>query len=109
MTDEEERLEARLGTLLHGAERAPDAAFVARVERAVAAEQRMEAQRRAAWRRLGSEATAAGAVAAAFLLLGRLAPATGEVDLLAFGPAMAAGLSLLLWMGVGMRPFATGR
>ena len=109
MKDENQALEARLGALLRNPERAPDEAFIARVERAVLAEERMAAHRRAAWRRLGSEAAAATAIAAAFLIVGRLTPSAGTVDLTAFGPATAAGMLLLFWMAVGMRPFATGR
>ena len=109
MKDDDEALEARLAVLLRGQERAPDEAFVARIARAVLADERMAAQRRAAWRRLGSEVAAATAVAAAFLLVGRLAPPVGEVDLTAFGAPTAAAMVLLFWMAVGMRPFATGR
>ena len=108
MTDRDP-LDARLEALLRGVERAPDEVFVAHVARAVEAERRMEAHRRAAWRRFASEAIAAVAIAAAFVLVGRLSPPSGEIDLIGFGPATAAGLLLLLWMAVGMRPFATGR
>jgi hypothetical protein len=109
MNDPNSELDARLGAVLRGTERAPDEAFVTRVARAVEAEQRMEMQRRRAWQRLASEALAAAAVAAAFVLVGRLSPAAGKVDMISFAPATAAGLVLLLWMAVGMRPFATGR
>jgi len=109
MTDDPEKLEAGLGALLRAPERSADEAFVARIECAVRLEERMAAQRRTAWRRFGSEAAAAAAIAVAFLIVGRLAPPTGTVDLISFGPATAAALLLLFWMTVGMRPLGAGR
>ena len=106
---DEEALDARIGALLRGADRQPDEAFVARVERALAAERRMEARRRAAWRRFGAEAGASAAVAAAFLLIGRLGPAAQEVDLTNLSPAMAAALLIALWLAVGFRPTLSER
>ena len=106
---EEEAIDARLGALLRGTDRAPDEAFVARLERALAAERRMEAQRRAAWRRFAAEAAASVAVAAAFILIGRVAPDAPELGALASSPLPAAGLLLILWMVVAFRPAAAGR
>ncbi len=104
---DEEAIEAKLGALLRGAEREPDAAFIRRVERALAAERLMDAQRRAAWRSFAAEAAASAAVAAAFVLMGRAAPAAGELGLLTASPVAAAGLLLILWMVVAFRPGAT--
>jgi hypothetical protein len=102
--NEDEAIETRLRALLRGAERGPDEAFVGRVERAVAAERRMEAQRSAAWRRFAAEAAASIAVVIAFALLGRARPAPEELELLASSPLGAAGLLLILWMVVAFRP-----
>jgi hypothetical protein len=102
--NEDEAIEMRLGALLRGAERSPDEAFVARMERAVAAERQMEAQRSAAWRRFAAEAAASVAVATAFVLVGRIGPAPDELGLLASSPLGAAGLLLILWMVVAFRP-----
>ncbi|HEX8215634.1 MAG TPA: hypothetical protein VF582_09225 [Allosphingosinicella sp.] len=104
--NDQESIDARLGALLRGAERGPDDVFVSRVQRAVAAEHRMEAQRRAAWRRFGGEAAASLAVAAAFVLIGRTAPAGADLDLAIASPLPAAGLLLILWMVVAFRPAA---
>jgi hypothetical protein len=106
--NEDEAIDARLGALLRGAERSPDEMFVSRVERALAAERRMEGQRRAAWRRFAGEAAASVAVAAAFVLLGRAGPVPDELELIASSPLPAAGLLLILWMVVAFRP-ATAR
>jgi hypothetical protein len=101
----EEEADRALGALLRGSARAPDEAFVSRVAMAVAAEQRMAARRRSAWGRFCVEAGASAAVAASFVLIGRLSPASGEAaDLTTLSPAMAAGLLLLLWLAVGFRP-----
>ena len=103
---EEEAMDAKLGALLRGPERTPDEAFLSRVERALAAERRMEAQRRAAWRRFAGEAAASVAVAAAFVLIGRGVPAVDDLELAIATPLPAAGLLLILWMVVAFRPAA---
>jgi Na+-transporting NADH:ubiquinone oxidoreductase subunit NqrB len=104
---EQDALDDRLGALLRGAERAPDEAFVARVDRALAAERSMEGQRRAAWGRFGTEAAASAAVGAAFVAIGRAAPAAAALT--SPGPLSAAGLLLILWLFVAFRPAAAGR
>ena len=96
--------DARLGALLRGESGAPDEAFALRVERAVAAERWMEAHRRSAWRRFAAEALASAAVVAAFMLIGRAAPAGADLELVAATPLLAAGLLLILWMIVAFRP-----
>lgn len=106
---EDEAIDARLGALFATPERAPDEAFVARVERAVLAEKKLAAARAAAWRRFRGEAAASVAVVAVFTLLWRLAPEGVALDRLAFGPAAAAVLVLFLWFAVELRPAATGR
>lgn len=99
----------RLSALFAAPEPAPDEAFIGRVERAVLAEQRMATARRALWRRFAVEAAGSIAVAAAFLLLGRLGPFEAGVGGGPFGPGVAAGLVLLLWLAVEMRPVAATR
>jgi len=103
MTDDE-AIDAKLGTLLRGPHVAPDQAFVSRVERALIVERRMEERRHAAWRRFGAEAIASAAVAAAFILIGRIGPVGAETDLTILSPAMAAALLIGLWLVVGFRP-----
>jgi hypothetical protein len=103
-------MDEKIGALLRGSPRAPDDAFVSRVQRIVDAEQRMEAQRRAAWRRFAAEALASAAIALAFILVARLDRAVGgEVDLTALSPAMAAAMLIGLWLAVGFRPAAAGK
>ena len=106
MTDDELG-DARLGALLRGEARAPDEGFAMRVERALGAERAMEAQRRTAWRRFAAEALASAAVVAAFMLIGRAAPASVDLELIAATPLPAAGLLLILWMIVAFRPAAS--
>ena len=107
MTDDQE-LDARLGALLRGPDAPPDAAFVRRIERLVAVEQRIEKARRAAWRRFAAEAAASGAVLAAFLLLGRLGADSGADAAGFLSPATAAVLLIGLWFAVELRPAASG-
>jgi hypothetical protein len=99
----------RLAALFAAPDPAPDEAFVGRIERAVLAEQRMAAARRALWRRFAIETAGSIAVAAAFLLLGRLGPFVVDVGRGPFSPAVAAGLVLLLWLAVEMRPVPATR
>jgi hypothetical protein len=105
----EEALDAKLGELLKGAERGPDEIFLARMERALVAERRMEARSRLVWRRFAVEVIASIAVAAAFVLIGRAAPAAEEIGLIASGSLPAAGLLLILWMVVEFRPAGAAR
>lgn len=98
----------KIAALFAAPERAPDEAFVARVERAVLAEQGMRAARAAAWRRFGVECAASAAIISAFRLLWRLAPAELPLDQLPVGPAAAAILVMGLWFAVELRPSATG-
>lgn len=99
----------RIAALFAAPERAPDEAFVARIERAVLAERRMKAARAAAWRRFAVECAASGAIVTAFYLLWRLGPANLPLDQLPVGPAAAAILVLGLWFGVELRASAAGR
>ncbi len=103
MTEDE-----KIAALFAGTERAPDEAFVARIERAVLAEQRMAAARRALWRRFAVESVASGAIIAAFYLLWRLSPEL-TLDQMPIAPTAAAILVLFLWFGIELRPAATGR
>ena len=103
MTDDE-----RIAALFASPDRAPDETFVARIERAVRAEQRMAATRRTAWRRFAIECVASAAIVVVFGLLRRLGPA--ELPLDQFPPAAAAAMLVLgLWFAVELRPAAIGR
>ena len=107
---EEEDIDARIGAALRGSNRDPDPVFLARVERALLAERRMEAQRRSAWRRFAAEAAATIAVAVAFVVIARAGPAPGDLERIAASPASAATVLLLIWLVVAFRPApATGR
>lgn len=103
---DDERLDTRLAELFAPRQRLTDAAFVTRVERAVAADRHLAAARKSAWRRFSYEAAASGAVAAAFVLLGRLAPFSFELGAGAMSPAVVAALVLGLWYVVELRPGA---
>ncbi|HEV2816190.1 MAG TPA: hypothetical protein VGW40_03070 [Allosphingosinicella sp.] len=100
----------RIAALFASPERAPDEAFVARIGRAVRAEQRLAAARRTAWRRFTVECAASAAIVTAFDLVWRLAPAELDLTQLPAAPAAAAAvLVLALWFAVELRPAATGR
>ena len=99
----------RIAALFALPERAPDEAFVARIERAVLAEQRVAAARRTAWRRFAAECAASAAIVAVFDLLWRLRPAELPLAQLPAAPAAAAALLVLgLWFAIELRP-AAGR
>jgi len=104
MTDDE-----RIAALFASPDRAPDEAFVVRIERAVRAEQRMAATRRSAWRRFAIECVASVAIVVVFGLLRRLGPAQLPLDQFPVAPAAAAMLMLGLWFAVELRPAAIGR
>lgn len=108
MTDDD-RIDEALTSLFAALPSPPDEAFVARIGRMVAAEQRLAAARARAWRRFRGEAVAGAAVIAAFALVWRLAPPEPTLEQLAFGPAAAALLLLFFWFGIELRPAATGR
>ena len=101
--------DARLAALFAEPARAPDEAFVARVERALAMERRFAAARRATWKRFLVEAAASAAVVAAFQLLWRLGRAAPEASAPALVPAAAAVLALLFLYGLVLKPAAVGR
>jgi hypothetical protein len=103
MTEDE-----RIAALFAAPERTPDEAFVARVARAVFAEQRMAVARTALWRRFAIECVASAAMIAAFYLLWRLSPELA-LDQAPVAPAAAAILVLFLWLGVELRQFADER
>jgi hypothetical protein len=108
MTDED-RIDAGLSALLAEPEGAPDQAFVARIRRAVLAEQKMAAARRAVWRRFAVETLGSVAAVGAFYLLWRMAPADIEVSSLTLAPFMAASFVLFLWLGLGLKPAGAER
>jgi len=105
----EPNLDALLKLELLGPETAPDDAFVARVRTAIDLEERIAARRIAAWRRFSAEAAGSAATAAAFVLMGRLSPASGQVDLLTFPPAAGAALVLAIWLLIGLKPAGKSR
>lgn len=104
--NEDEVIDIRLAALLAEPERGPDEAFVGRMHRAVAAEQKIEASRRAAWRRFGYEAVASAAVAVAFVLIGRMGPLEVALGQGPLSPATAGVIILAIWFGVELRPGA---
>jgi hypothetical protein len=103
----DDRIDAYLRDLLGAPDPAPDEAFVARVERAVIAEQKMAAARRTSWQRFAVETCGSLAVIGAFFVLGRMAPGDMEIGRLSVAPMMAAGSLLVLWLGLGIRPAIT--
>ena len=82
----------------------PDEHFVSRVDRAVMAEQKMLAAQAAMWRRFAVEFIGAAAVIAAFYLLWKIAPSGVAVDPLMNAPGLAAGMVILLWLAVQLKP-----
>ena len=105
MTEDE-----RIAALFASPDRAPDEAFVARIERAVRAEQRAAAARRTAWRRFAIEFAASAAIVVAFGLLRRLGATELPLGQLPVAPAAAAAILVLgLWFAVELRPAAAGR
>ena len=104
--NEDDRIDARLAAMLTAPEQAPDEAFVARMHRAVMVEQRIAASRRAVWRRFRYEAAASAAVAASFVLIGRLAPLEVALGQGPLSPAAIGALVLALWFAVELRPAA---
>jgi len=106
---EDELADARLSALFAVPQGAPDEAFIDRIQRAVLIEERLASARRTAWRRFAVEAAASAAVAATFVLLGRLAPLTLELGEGPLSPAVTGALILGLWFMVELRPAATER
>jgi hypothetical protein len=102
-------VEEHLGALLRGPAAPADTAFVARLERRLDAERRLEEARRAAWSRFAREASATAALLTAFMLLGRATPGAATAAAGASAPALAAALLLALWFLVELRPSAAGR
>lgn len=102
-------VDSKLRELLAEPERAVDEAFVARVDRAVAAEQAIVARQAAMWRRFFAEAAGSAAVVGAFYLLSRMAPSELSIDQLTLAPVIAASMVLFLWFGVELRPAITGK
>ena len=97
----------KIAALFESVGRDPDEAFVARMARMVAAEQKLAAARQSAWRRFAGECAAAAAIVTAFDLIWRLTPADLRLDQLFAAPAAAAAVLLLaLWAAVELRPAA---
>jgi len=97
----EAETDARLCALLALPDEFPDEIFTARVARAIHAEARLAAARRASWRRFAVDCAGTGAALAVFLLLGRAAPPS---DVLTWGPALAGLAMLGFWVLAAMRP-----
>ena len=104
MTD----IDSKLSELLAHPATPPDESFVARVDRAVIAEERIIASQSALWRRFAAEAVGSAAIVTAFYLLWRVAPAEVALEELSLAPVAAAGMLLLLWLGTAFRPAAAG-
>lgn len=101
----DETIDAALTALFAVPDPAPDPAFVARVDRAVRAEQAVRAARAGAWRRFRGEALATLTVTGVFALLWRFAGALGpDGRAVSAIPATAAFLMLGLWGLVAFRP-----
>jgi len=81
----------------------PDEAFVARVNCAIIAEQKMRAARTAMWRRFAAELAGTVAVVAAFYLLWKMAPGDIGIGPLMHAPGVAAFMILFMWLGVQWR------
>lgn len=97
-------MDLRLASLLALPKSAPDPAFEDRVMRAVLAEKRLVAARRAAWTRFAAEMCATGAAILVFVLLARFSPAESGDFVPLFSPAAAGLLLLGLWVAVSVRP-----
>jgi hypothetical protein len=98
-------LDTALAALLVAGEREPDEAFVLRVSRQVAAEERLRAVRQSAWRKFGMEVVGTSAALAAFILLSRLgAPGPEGAEIGLFSPALVAIMLVALWVVAGTRP-----
>ncbi len=100
MTDGDEILDRLLADALAPADRAADPAFVARVDRAIVADEIYRRQRGALWRRLGGEMLAIGAVGASLAVISRV-PDLRDVQAGLSGVALAALAALpllLLWI-----------
>lgn len=102
MTD----VDSKLAALLAAPALPPDEAFVARVSGAIVAEQRIRAARDAMWRRFAIELAGTVSVVGAFYLLWNMAPSNIDIEPLLPAPGIAAGMILLLWLGVQWRPSA---
>ena len=102
MTD----VDTKLAALFATPPTPPDEAFIARVDRAVLAEEKMIAAQAAMWRRFAAELAGATAVVAAFYLLWTIAPDGMAMEAGTSGPALAAGMVILSWLGVQLKPAA---
>ena len=100
--------DAKLAALL-SAPLPPDESFVARVGRAVLAETKIVAAQAALWRRFAAEAVGSTAIVAAFYLLWRMAPSEVAIDQLMLAPVIAASMLLFIWIGIALKPSATGK
>jgi len=103
MTD----IDAKLTALFATPPAAPDESFVSRIDRAVMAEEKILAAQAAMWRRFAGELAGAAAVVAAFYLLWKIAPSDVAIEPLTSAPGMAAGMVILLWLGVQLKPAET--
>ena len=100
MTESDEGFDRLLADALAPADRPADPAFVARVDRAIVADQYYLRQRSALWRRFGGETLAIGAAAASLAVIARspdLSDRLAELPGTAL-PALLALPLLLLWI-----------
>ena len=103
MTD----IDAKLTALFATPPAAPDESFVSRIDRAVMAEEKMLAAQAAMWRRFAIEFVGTAAIVAAFYLLWKIAPTGVAFEPASNAPGMAAGMVILLWLGVQLKPAET--
>ena len=82
---------------------------MARVDRAVVAEEKIIAAQAALWRRFAAEALGSAAIVTAFYLLWRMSPGDIALEQLTLGPVAAASMVLLLWLGIQFKPAAAGK
>jgi hypothetical protein len=100
MSADDKALNRLLAEALTPADRPADAAFVARVDRAVVADAIYRRQRNMLWRRFGGETLAIGAVGASLAVLARipdLRALLAQASDIAL-PALLALPLLLLWI-----------
>lgn len=105
MTD----VDTKLKSLFAAPPAPPDETFVARVNCAIIAEEKMLAARAAIWRRFAVELTGTVAVVTAFYLLWKMAPSGIDIEPLMHAPGLAASMILFLWLGVQLRHSAVAR
>lgn len=104
-----DEIDLKLRELLRSPDRSEDGLFAERVQRRLAAEERLAEARSAAWQRFALEAAASAAILAAFIFLTRIGRGSSSTFVSLFSPTMLGLLILALWVAVAGRPGATTR